>query len=472
MPGAAAPAAAGPSRPKQKWRRFRVVEAFAGAKAGDLSLEIGQAVLAKSADPAQEWWGGRHGSGKQRGVFPARCVEPWGRGADALPARRAELPVGEGPPAAVELAAPALAARQELSIAAAYGLKLPVGPAEAGTSEMLRGLTPRPRVQLEPLRGFTPQNRVQPESAELEEPAVAPEPESLVLQEVVVLDGSGGADPAARADQTAGEALPAGASVEVLPLEQVAAPLSAAGLKLNVARKKRCGQRGTVVSVEGDRSKARVKFEDHVADTALIVWPVAALRCCDGQTRDKTPAALPAAAAAERQALEALRGLAALRAAGSDGVGRDSATVDAAADEEASLLAELEQKLEQKLGAEREAAEAAAAADWRRLRCGEGSWAVELCASGRVGKVRGVEATGRQVRVQWADETGLSSLREASGLEVAAGRLGFVEHGSPWKRWARACCAAHCRQQLLCIVLVALLLGGLRVCQTKQICAV
>ena len=52
-----------------------------------------------------------------------------------------------------------------------------------------------------------------------------------------------------------------------------------------------------------------------------------------------------------------------------------------------------------------------------------------------------MEATGRQVRVQWADETGLSSLREASGLEVAAGRLGFVEHGSPWKRWARACCA-------------------------------
>ena len=142
--------------------------------------------------------------------------------------------------------------------------------------------------------------------------------------------------------------------------------------------------------------------------------------------------------------------------------------MNAAADEEAGSLAELEQKL----GAEREAAEAAAAADLRRLRCGEGSWAVELCASGRVGKVRGVEATGRQVRVQWADETGLSSLREASGLEVAAGRLGFVEHGSPWKRWARACCAAHCRQQLLCIVLAALLLGGLRVCQTKQICAV
>ena len=76
------------------------------------------------------------------------------------------------------------------------------------------------------------------------------------------------------------------------------------------------------------------------------------------------------------------------------------------------------------------------------------------------------------MRVQWADETGLSSLREASGLEVAAGRLGFVEHGSPRKRWARACCAAHCQQQLLCIVLVALLLGGLGACQTKQICAV
>ena len=64
-----------------------------------------------------------------------------------------------------------------------------------------------------------------------------------------------------------------GACVQVLPLEQVSAPVAAAGLKLNPARKKRCGQRGTVVSVEDAGAKVRVKFEDHVADrcdTAIL----------------------------------------------------------------------------------------------------------------------------------------------------------------------------------------------------------
>ena len=54
------------------------------------------------------------------------------------------------------MAAPALAARQELSIVAAYGLKL----AEAGSSETLRGLTPQlsaaaaERQALKALRGL------------------------------------------------------------------------------------------------------------------------------------------------------------------------------------------------------------------------------------------------------------------------------------------------------------------------------
>eukprot|EP01052_Picozoa_sp_SAG31_P029856 SAG31_NODE_3008_length_4790_cov_327.591132_1_plen_85_part_00 len=69
---------------------------------------------------------------------------------------------------------------------------------------------------------------------------------------------AGATEPAAAQDHDNSRAqVTPGACVQVLPLDSVTGPVEAAGLKLNPARRKRCGQRGTVVSIEEGTEKAR-----------------------------------------------------------------------------------------------------------------------------------------------------------------------------------------------------------------------
>eukprot|EP01051_Picozoa_sp_SAG22_P004318 SAG22_NODE_228_length_14619_cov_4.604132_6_plen_180_part_00 len=173
------------------------------------------------------------------------------------------------------------------------------------------------------------------------------------------------------------------------------------------------------------------------ADTSILVWPLAALVV---ESAD---------------------------ASGEDG--NLAADVDL---EDAALL----EQLDKRLAAEREAADGAAAREWRKLGCREGAWAV-LIASAQVGQVVGVESTGRRAQLLWADGSGVSAwthvaaLREASldearkGIDETAGN-----YGAGWRRSMSACRQKHCKT-VGCAMLVALIMAGLGACSSKQICA-
>eukprot|EP01050_Picozoa_sp_SAG11_P002458 SAG11_NODE_125_length_15744_cov_50.316075_1_plen_2970_part_10 len=76
--------------------------------------------------------------------------------------------------------------------------------------------------------------------------------------------------------------LAVGATVEILALEVATTAVEAAGMKMNVPRKKRCGTQGELTEVDLAAGKAKVKFTDHVADrvdTAVILFPTTAMIC-------------------------------------------------------------------------------------------------------------------------------------------------------------------------------------------------
>ena len=93
------------------------------------------------------------------------------------------------------------------------------------------------------------------------------------------------AAPAPEPELVAATSVAMGEKVSVLALEKCEAAVLGAGMKFNAPRKKRCGTKGVVASIDGE--KIKVKFSDVIkdpdsgevlrTDTAQLLFPVGAL---------------------------------------------------------------------------------------------------------------------------------------------------------------------------------------------------